>query len=268
MKRSIDDPHGFIERVRPMYDELFQCAYALTGNLELAEYVLRSALLEAYLRRGEWRERMSFREGIAYALRAVSMAELRRIRSVGGFELDWALPQGVNLSPEEEALRNRVERESPRTQRLMLLTYGCAMKASQTAQALSLSAPGVKEGQRRLLSRLQRASGLGRREMEARMESLSEKLLSSPCPNAPACGQMLRAFERDAEGQAGRKTSAGRVVSATFLVAGALACALLFWLLTVLLEPRSVTASPSPSPSPSAQVQNEQNETNASTNAG
>ena len=45
MKRSIDDPHGFIERVRPMYDELFQCAYALTGNLELAEYVLRSALL-------------------------------------------------------------------------------------------------------------------------------------------------------------------------------------------------------------------------------
>lgn len=239
MRRSIEDPHGFIERVRPMYDELFQCAFALTGNLELAEYVLRSALLEAFLRRGEWRERMSFHEGIAYALRAVAMAELRRIRSVGGFELDWTLPSGVNLTGEEAALRDRVERESPRTQRLMLLTYGCGLKAVQAGQALSLSAPGVKEGQRRLLSRLQRASGLGRREIEARMEALSEKLLLTPCPEAPACSQMLRAFERDAQGQSGRRTSAGRVASVTFLIVGALLCALLFWLLTVLLEPRA-----------------------------
>ena len=73
MPRAIDDPQLFIERVRPAYDELFQCAYALTGNLELAEYVLRSALLEAFLRRGEWRERMSFHEGVAYALRVVAL---------------------------------------------------------------------------------------------------------------------------------------------------------------------------------------------------
>jgi DNA-directed RNA polymerase specialized sigma24 family protein len=263
MKRSIDDPHGFIERVRPMYDELFQCAYALTGNLELAEYVLRSALLEAYLRRGEWRERMSFHEGIAYALRAVAMTELKRIRAVGGYEMDWTLPAGADLTREETALRDRVDRESIRTQRLMLLTYGCAMKANQTAQVLSISVPGVKEGQRRLLSRLQRALGLGRREMEARMESLSEKLLASPCTDAPACGQMLRAFERDAEGQVGRKTSAGRVAGVTFLIVGAILCALLFWLLTVLLEPRSAVTAPSAPPSAQAQ-----NETNASTNDG
>ncbi len=263
MRRAIDDPHSFVERVRPMYDELFQCAYVLTGNLELAEYVLRSALLEAYLRRSEWRERMSFHEGIAYALRAVALTELRRIRAVGGYELDWSLPAGANLTPQEMALKDRVERESIRTQRLMLLVFGCAMKTSQTAQALSLSTPGVKEGQRRLLSRLQRASGLGRREMETRMEALSEKLLSSPCPDAPACGETLRAFERDAQGQIARKPSAGHVVSMTFLFAGAILCALLFWLLTVLLEPRSTTA---PSPSPSAQVQ--QDDANFSTNAG
>lgn len=263
MRRAIDEPHSFIERVRPMYDELFQCAFALTGNLELAEYVLRSALLEAYLRRGEWRERMSFHEGIAYALRAVAMTELRRIRSVGGFELDWALPAGVNLTKEEEALRDRVERESPRTQRLMLLTYGCGLKASQAGQALSLSAPGVKEAQRRLLSRLQRASRLGRREMEARMEALSEKLLLTPCPEAPSCSQMLRAFERDAQGQTGRRTSVGRVVSVLFLFIGALLCALLFWLLTVLLEPRN----PVPA-APQATTGQAQNDANSSNNAG
>ncbi len=247
MKPSIDDPHGFIERVRPAYDELFQCAYVLTGNLELAEYVLRSALLAAYLRRGEWHERMSFHEGIAYALRAVALTELKRIRAVGGYELDWALPSGPDLTPEEAALFARVERESPRTQRLMLLIYGCGLKAAQAGQALSLSAPGVREGQRRLLSRLQRASGLGRREMEARMEALSEKLLLTPCPEAPACGQVLRAFERDAQGQAGRKKSASHVVGMAFLIAGALLCALLFWLLTVLMEPRA-TVSPTARP--------------------
>jgi DNA-directed RNA polymerase specialized sigma24 family protein len=241
-----------------MYDELFQCAYALTGNLELAEYVLRSALLEAYLRRGEWRERMSFHEGIAYALRAVSMAELRHIRSVGGFELDWALPRGVDLTPLEEALRDRVERESPRTQRLMLLIYGCGLKATQAGQALSLSAPGVKEGQRRLLSRLQRASGLGRREMETRMEALSEKLLLTPCPEAPACSQMLRAFERDAVGQTGRKASAGRVASVLFIFVGAI-----LWLLTVLLEPRAPVQADSPPQATQAQI-----DANSSNNAG
>lgn len=260
MKSAIDSPHGFSERVRPMYDELFQCAFALTGNLELAEYVLRSALLEAYLRRGEWRERMSFREGIAYALRAVAMTELRRIRSVGGFELDWTLPAGMNLTGEEAALRDRVERESPRTQRLMLLIYGCGLKAAQAGQALSLSPPGVREGQRRLLSRLQRASRLGRREMEARMEALSEKLLLSPCPQAPSCGQMLRAFERDAQGQTARRTSAGRVASVIFLVAGALLCAVLFWLLTVLLEPKNPVQAPSPTPA--AQARNDANSSN------
>ncbi len=168
MKPSIDDPHGFIERVRPAYDELFQCAYVLTGNLELAEYVLRSALLAAYLRRGEWHERMSFHEGIAYALRAVALTELKRIRAVGGYELDWALPSGPDLTPEEAALFARVERESPRTQRLMLMLYGCAMKVSQTAQALSMSPPAVREAQRRLLSRLTRARRRGGRAREGR----------------------------------------------------------------------------------------------------
>lgn len=263
MKRSIDDPHGFIERVRPAYDELFQCAYVLTGNLELAEYVLRSALLEAYLRRGEWRERMSFREGIAFALSAVALTELKRIRAIGGFEMDWALPENANLSPEETALRDRVERESIRTQRLTLLLYGCAMKPSQAAQALSMSVPGIREAQRRLLSRMQRSLHLGRREMESRMEALSEKLLASPCPDAPACGEMLRAFERDAQGQTSRKTSASRVVGLSFLIAGALLCALLFWLLTVLLEPQTAR-----SPAAAQGVQVEQDVSNSSTNAG
>jgi len=145
----------------------------------------------------------------------------------------------------------------------MLLTYGCQMKAAQAAQALSLSVPGVREGQRRLLSRMQRAFGLGRRETQERMEALSEKLISSPCPDAPGCGQTLRAFERDAQGQTDRRASVGRVVSILFLIAGSLLCALLCWLLTVLLEPRS--GARAPSAPPAAQVQNDEN---SSTNAG
>jgi DNA-directed RNA polymerase specialized sigma24 family protein len=248
MRRSIDDPRGFIERVRPAYDELFQCAYALTGNLELAEYVLRSALLAAYLRRGEWRERMSFQEGVSYALRVVALTELKRIRAVGGFEVDWALPSGAELSPAEAALLGRLERESTRTQRLMLLIYGLGLKASEAAQALSLSAPGVREAQRRLLSRLMRASKLGRRETEARLASLSDKLLAVPCLDAPAFGAVVRSFERDAQGQTGRKTSATRVVGTVLLAAAALLCAVLFWVLTVLLEPRTVTPARTSAP--------------------
>lgn len=248
MKRSIDEPRGFIERVRPAYDGLFQCAYVLTGNLELAEYVLRSALLAAYLRRGEWRERMSFQEGVFYALRVVALTELRRIRAVGGYEVDWALPSGADLLPAESALLGRLERESVRTQRLMLLLYGCGLKANEAAQALSLSVPGVREAQRRLLSRLMRASKMGRRETEARLESLSDKLLAVPCLDAPAFGMVVRSFERDAHGQTDRKASAARVAGTAFLAAAALLCAVLFWVLTVLLEPRTVTPATTSAP--------------------
>ena len=251
MRRSMDDPHAFVERVRPAYNELFQCAYTLTGNLELSEYVLRSALLEAFLRRGEWRERMSFHEGVAYALRAVALTELKRIRGVGGYELDWSLPEGADLTPDEAAIRERLSRESIRTQRLTLLLYGCAMKPSQAAQALTLSVPGVREAQRRLLARFQRAAHLGRREMEGHLESLSEKLLLAPCPDAPDCGALLRAFERDAQSQTARRASAGHLAGMTFLVVGAILCAILFWLLTVLLEPRATT-QPSASQPPQA----------------
>lgn len=255
MPRAIDDPQLFIERVRPAYDELFQCAYALTGNLELAEYVLRSALLEAFLRRGEWRERMSFHEGVAYALRVVALTELRRIRGVGGYEVDWTLPGGASLTPDEEALLMRLTHESVRTQRLMLLLYGCGMRPAQAAQALSLSVPGVREAQRRLLARLQRAARMGRHEMESRLESLSEKLLKAPCPDAPGCGALLRAFERDAVGQSRRRASTGHVAGMAFLVTGAVLCAILFWLLTVLLEPRTATQPSATKPPQAASEQ-------------
>lgn len=258
MKRGIDDPHGFTERVRPLYDELFQTAYALTGNLELSEYVLRSALLEAFLRRNEWRERMSFHEGLLYALRAVALAELRRIRSVGAFELDWALADPPELSGGERALMGRLQKESPRTLRMLILTYGCALKPAHAGQALSMSAAGVREVQRRLTSRLQRSFGLSRREVDARLESLCDRILTSAHPDAPAAGALLRAFERDAQGQYGRRAPVGRVLGVAVLVAGALLCALLFWLLTVLLEPRAV------SPAPAAT----QNASISSTNAG
>lgn len=247
MRRDADNLQGFIKRVRPLFDGLFQVAYALTGNLELSEYVLRSALLEAYLRRDEWRERMSFREGLFYTLRVVALTELRRIRSVGGYEEDWTPPAPRDLTDQQRALLARLEKESSRTLRMLLLTDGCGMKPSQVAQALSMSAAGIREARRRLTSRLERSFKLSRRDLEEMLEALMDKLLAAPCPDAPSCGAALRAFERDAQGQARRRMSPGRVVGAGFLVTGALMCALLFWLLTVLLEPRSLAPAPSPS---------------------
>jgi DNA-directed RNA polymerase specialized sigma24 family protein len=244
MRAGAQDARSFVERVRPLFDELFQTAYALTGNLELAEYVLRSTLLEAYLRRSEWRERMSFRDGLSYTLGAVALTELKRIRSVGGFETDWTLPDADNLSAQERALRTRLEKETPRMLRMLLLVYGCGQRPAHIAQALSMSSAGVREGLRRLTSRLERSFHTGRRGMEAQLEALCEKLIGAPCADAPACGAMLRTFERDAQGLTARRVSAGRAAGMGFLAIGALLCALLFWLLTVLLEPRSVAPDP------------------------
>ena len=53
MRSKDGDPAAYLQRLRPLYVELFRMAHAIVGNVELSEYVLRSAIVEAYLRRRE-----------------------------------------------------------------------------------------------------------------------------------------------------------------------------------------------------------------------
>lgn len=160
MKRSLDDPQGFLERLKPLYSEMFRAAHAITGNLELAQFVLQNAMLEAYLRRGEWRDRMDFREGLMHAIRLVGLAELRRERRLQPVEQDWRgfeESEGLELDPSGvERMRQMVAREKPEMRRMLMLRYGCGLNPLQIAEVMQMRGGEVRQALTRCQSRLER----------------------------------------------------------------------------------------------------------------
>ena len=255
MKRQADEPARYLQGLKPIYVRLFRLAHAIVGNLELSEYVLRSAIVEAYLRRKEWQGRMSFQEGLEHTVRAVALVELKHMRLAGAFEEDWALPACPppgGATP--QLLLGRLLRESESTQRVAMLYYGCGLTPRQIAQVMKMRSADVSGRLRRLASRLSRSARLsgqhGRRVLDSQMEKLMLSALEQPGADVPEAGAVFRCFERDVDGASRPKASAARVAATVLKVAGALILAGAFWLLAVLLEPSLSSRSPSDAPSP------------------
>lgn len=247
-----DDPASYLERVGSIYVSLFRMAHAITGNREIAAYVFRSAIVEAFLRRKEWQGRMSFQDGLERTVRGVALAELKRIRAAGRFEVDWVLPepavQGSALT--RQALLRHLEKESDGIQRIAMLHYACQLSHRQIAQVMQMHTAEVSGKLHRLNSRLLRALKLGgqkgMRSLEDHLEALLLSALNREGEEVPEPGVVFRSFERDVMGATRPRTSLSRVMIALLKLLGALVLAALIWLLAVLLEPSPETAAPNP----------------------
>ncbi len=260
MRAGEGDSAAYLQRLRPLYVELFRMAHVIVGNGELSEYVLRSAIVEAYLRRREWQGRMGFQDGLEHTVRSVALVELKRMRAAGSFELDWTLPPCPSpQQPVDQNLHGRFLRESEATQRIALLYYGCGLTNRQIAQVMRMGAAEVSGRLRRLCSRLSRSAHLtgqrGRRTLESHLEKLALSALNQPGEDVPEAGAVFRSFERDVDGAARPRPTAGRVLAAVVKVAGAVLLAAAFWLLAVLLEPSLSGVLPADPQSAQSQAQ-------------
>ena len=84
MKTTNDGIRIYAEKLQPQVRLFYRAAHAMTGSRRLAERVLNDAALNAYLNRSDWRERMSFREGVLQAIWEEGREQLRREP-----EADW-----------------------------------------------------------------------------------------------------------------------------------------------------------------------------------
>lgn len=251
MKQSIDDPQGYILKLRPLYIELFREAHAIVGNLELAEYVLKKAIYEAYLRRGEWRERMSFREALGQTVRMVALAELAHIKGVGSFDSDWQPPVPMeDISSDQRQLYARLMRESTSLVRMLMLYYACGLRINQIAQVMATRPGEVRDALVRFRSRLERSrikfGKSPKHQMEDMLEQLLLAMLQATDEDVPDSGPIFRAFERDAEGAPRARLSKSRVVATVLISLGAIVCAILFWVVAIIIDNHPVQPSAGP----------------------
>ena len=224
---------SWFRRIDPIYPELFNMAHVICGNYDLAEYALRSAILEVWSQNAD--SGMGFREKLRGTLRAEAL-RIANEEGEEGAEFTWP---GFSAGAGDELLR-LAGRESPEVQRMLMLRYGIGMSPSQIARLTGTTAAQVRTALDRFESRCRRSlSSQERSRFDALFGRLARQQLASrsgiPHPSA-----VYRAFEAEASGLQVSEHRVTQVVFRLLMLAMAVVCAVLFWLFAVLVQPPDI----------------------------
>jgi hypothetical protein len=204
----------------------------MCGNYDMAEFALRSAILDVWQQNAA--SGMGFRERLRSSLRREAFAAAL---SDEGQAAEFTWP-GPGEPPGDNPVGIQLGQEPVETQRLVMLRHGCALPLRQVCRLT-----GMTQGQAR--AELNRFEARCRRRLPAQDRSRAEaliarqakRLLSQGIPDAPQPGQIFRAFEAEAGVAASRGPRVWRVVGNLLLALLALLCAGAFWLFAVLVQP-------------------------------
>ena len=218
--------------VEPMCVELFNAAHAMCGNYDLAEYALRSAILDVWLQNAS--AGMGFRERLRSALRQEAFDAAL---SEDGERAEFTWP-GVT-EPGSDPVMGQMARERVELQRLAVLRYGCGLPVKAVSRLTGMGQGQIRAELDRFESRCRRSlAGQDRARVEALIARRIKKRLKLDGSGVPQISQIYRAFEAEADGA---QATGHRVLRAVGWVTTALLALLgagVFWLFAVLVQPR------------------------------
>lgn len=222
---------AWFRNVEPIYAELFNAAHAMIGNYDLAEYALRSAILDVWLQNAG--SGMGFRERLRGALRQEAF-DAALSDEARGAEFTWP---GYSDESDDPILA-QLAQERVEIQRLATLRHGCGLPVKAIARLTGASQNQIRAELSRLESRCRRGlSGQDRARVEQLIARRMKRLLTQEGPGIPQPSQVYRAFEAEADGAQVTGHRFSRVVSRALAALFALVCAAAFWLFAVLAKP-------------------------------
>ena len=231
-QQTPEELRAWFRNVEPICAELFNAAHAMCGSYDLAEYALRSAILDVWLENAGGG--MGFRERLRGALRREAFAAALSDEAAEA-DFTWT---GLAAAPEGDAILAQLAQERSKLQRLATLRYGCGLSARSVAQLTGLSQRQVKSELTRFEARCRRSLP---RQDRARTDALItrclKRQLSRGGEGVPQPSQIYRAFAAEADGAQLTGRRASRIVGAALMAAMALICAGAFWLFAVLVQP-------------------------------
>lgn len=236
--QNTDALRSFFTRVTPAIPELFNMAYAICGNYDLAEYVLQFTLMETWS--GESHGGMGFREGMRNTLRRVAVEEALEPRE-NVPEFTW---DGLTEGGDDPVLR-LLAQESTETRRAVALRYGCGLSAAKAARLMGVSVNRVKE----LMDHFVRSAGRSlpaeeRRRFELKLAKTVDRAFDRAAAEMPSLGLIYRSFESEAMETRRPNHLASKLVKRVLTAALAVVCALIFWLAAVLMQPNVMEEPP------------------------
>ena len=231
-QQTSEQLRSWFRNVEPIYAELFNAAHVMCGNYDLAEYALRSAILEVWLENAG--SGMGFRERLRGALRQAAF-EAALSEDAQSAEFTWP---GVGEASGDDPILRQLAQERVETQRLVLLRHGCGLPVRAIARLTDQSQAQIRAELSRFESRCRRGlAGQDRSRAEQLIARRAKRLLSQGGPGVPQPGQVYRAFEAEADGAQVTGHRVSRIVGRALLALLALGCAAAFWLFAVLVRP-------------------------------
>lgn len=234
MQRQTPDAlRGWFKAVEPVCAELFNAAYVMCGNYDMAEYALNCAILDV------WRQGFSaglgFRERLRGALRSEAFAAALSDEGIAA-EFTWPGIEGVDG---DDPVLDQLARERVALQRLVILRHGCGLSHRSIAQLTELSQGQARAELRRFEARCRRRLDSGERsKAEGMIARQAKRLLARRGPGTPHPAQVYRAFEAEAMGLQDGGQRVSRALGALLTALMALVCAGAFWLFAVLVRAR------------------------------
>lgn len=234
MKKTNDAIRTYSERLQPQIRLFYRAAHAITGSRRLAESVLSNAVLNAYLNRSDWRERMSFREGV---LRAVFLEACDQLSREPDADWDWT--GLVSETEEYHPLIDLLTTEPPEAQRTMLLRYGCNLSAKEIGMLTGRLPEKVREQLSRCQVRAERelhAKDVNFKPFERYAAKELRLWLNRENSEPIDVGYFLSTFEKDAAGTRQPRRVAAQIIRTIFAILGSVILAIGVWLIAILME--------------------------------
>lgn len=233
MSREERDIQNFIKRIQPSIRYFYRAAYAVTADRQMAEYVLGSALVDSYLRGTAPAGNLGFRDSILAVIREKALAQLKA--EPGENEWDGLLAHPQN----NDRLAELVLREPLETQRMIVLRYGCALTIREIGTLMSLDPGQVQDTLSR--SRLHMERILNNEKLPSHpFDKLAmravRRLMNTESADQIDVSYLLHNFEMELSGRHRRRRVVLKTVRWLLLTLFALVCAVILWLIAVLME--------------------------------
>lgn len=233
-----DAPTLYFQRVRPVLRELFSMAYAICGNYELAEYVLQRTVVEGFSRFMRFRGRMGLWESLRVSVRGIAVQEALRISNVG-IEITWdGFSEDKIDGAGDDAVLRIVSAEDTSVRRMLIMRYGCALRAKKIARILEMPTQKVLQTLARIERRVASKLPAGRKSRaEALLQKAACAQLRLPSQPMPDPGAVFRSFEAEVSQIRRPKRVFQRATAILIVIFLAVMCAGAFWIAAVLLQP-------------------------------
>ena len=232
----------YLNRVRPVYVQLFNLAHAITGNCDRAEYALQYALTDYWAASSASGKHHGFREGLRNTLIHAAVRDALSIKNDRP-EFTWNGLAGEASEAEPDSMRRITAGESIETRRILVLRYGCGFAPNRIARLMQLDTNRVLTLLRRFEARARRRLALSDSK---RFHSLITQTvrgdLSLPNAYVPEIGNVFRSFMADADSILRPNRLPSRILHAIVAVIMAVVCMLVFWFAAVLMQPAAIVS--------------------------